>query len=427
MNRISVITLTILMVSWQIVGLCPIPADQQPLIASLLRSMVRSINNQSSPNPSILIGLRLAQNHSLAKEKQLLKALKDDAVNRVQKGLKFTSGEVALYVMAISACCENPAKVLQLKRKNLVQLLSQKVNDELDSVEIASTPLTNFYQIGLGVLALCQQGAVIPYPLVYRLLSNPAFRDTIDDSQVSIDTIAVLAMALTCIKEQFTWDQKQTTDTTMKIIIKQILNQKKSDGIIGNIYSTGLAVQALTVTSTFYNTSDWNYTQTIQKVLSEIPNGTFSNPMAASQVIPSLVDRTYFDVTKLQCSQDTDNLDMTEPPTVPATSETLIRVQFTVTNAVANNFTDSITISLHKGSVLLSVMEEAAKEQPEKFSFKIENSSWGPFVTSIQGVGQSTKDRTYWQFLSDTTPLEQGVGDYVVRDGENITAKFTTY
>ncbi|XP_043939944.1 cobalamin binding intrinsic factor-like [Protopterus annectens] len=428
MHSFSLTAFCILMVSWQVVELCPIPADQQPLVDDLLRLMVNSIDKQFSPNPSILIGLRLAQNHSLAKEKQLLQALKDDAVKRVENGLEFTSGQVALYVMAISACCENPAKVLKVKNIDLVKILSQKMEDEMEEMETTGYPLSNLYQVGLGGLALCQH-VMIPYPIVHKLLNNPAFYEAIADSHGFEDTVAVLAMAFTCIREQFTWDQKRRIDSTLNTMIKQLVNQTKSDGIIGNIYSTGLAVQALTGAKTFYKTSDWDYTQTIQKLLKEIPNGAFNNPMAASQVIPSLVDRTYLDVNKLQCSLDTDNLDMTEPTSVPATTEkpVNISVKYTVTNAVANNFTDSITISVRKGSVLLRVMEEAQRQDPEKFRFTVESTSWGPFVTSIQGVTGSTNDKTYWQFLSGTVPLEQGVGDYVVHDGEHIIAKFTTY
>lgn len=428
MHCFSLITFSILMVTWQVAALCPIPAQKQPLVSTLLRLMVRSINSQSSPNPSILIGLRLAQNHSFAMEKQLLQALKDDAVNRVKNGLSFTSGEVALYTMAISACCENPAR-LKLQRKNLVDLLLQKVKAELDSVVDTTKPLTNFYQIGLGFLALCQQGRSIPYQLMCHVLSNPGFKEISEDPHGSVDTLAVLTLGITCIREQYSWDEKQTIDTVLRTMVQQILKQKKIDGILGNIYSTGLAVQALTVGKTFYKTRDWNYTQTIETLLNEIPKGTFNNPMAASQVIPSLVDRTYSDVTKLQCSLDTDNLDMTEPTSVPATTEKPINisVNFTVTNAIANNFTDSIKVSVPMGSVLLTVMKVAAKEQPEKFSYTLEDSSWGPYVTSIQGVAGNLKERTYWQFLSGKTPLDQGVADYVVHDEENIIAKFTSF
>ncbi|XP_025033049.1 uncharacterized protein LOC112543111, partial [Python bivittatus] len=44
---------------------------------------------------------------------------------------------------------------------------------------------------------------------------------------------------------------------------------------------------------------------------------------------------------------------------------------------------------------------------PSKFSFQTEETSWGPMVTSINGLQASTNEKTYWQFLSGKEPLEQ--------------------
>ena len=41
-------------------------------------------------------------------------------------------------------------------------------------------------------------------------------------------------------------------------------------------------------------------------------------------------------------------------------------------------------------------------------SFTVEETSWGPFVTSVQGISASSKDRTYWKLLSNGQPLTQG-------------------
>lgn len=85
-------------------------------------------------------------------------------------------------------------------------------------------------------------------------------------------------------------------------------------------------------------------------------------------------------------------------------------------------------------------------------SFKTEQTSWGPMVVSIHGLAASSKDRTYWQFLSgadalqeggqcgagDTTrgdvvaqphacPSTTGVGSYQPHNREHIEAVFSTY
>ena len=41
-------------------------------------------------------------------------------------------------------------------------------------------------------------------------------------------------------------------------------------------------------------------------------------------------------------------------------------------------------------------------------SFTVEETSWGPYITSVQGIKASNNDRTYWKLLSNGQPLSQG-------------------
>lgn len=41
-------------------------------------------------------------------------------------------------------------------------------------------------------------------------------------------------------------------------------------------------------------------------------------------------------------------------------------------------------------------------------SFETEETSWGPMVISINGIHASTNEKTYWQFFSSKTSLQQG-------------------
>lgn len=61
------------------------------------------------------------------------------------------------------------------------------------------------------------------------------------------------------------------------------------------------AFQALSVTSQFYTQDRWNCTKTLNKVLQEAYLGAFNNPGAISQILPSLVGKTYLDVRNLLC------------------------------------------------------------------------------------------------------------------------------
>lgn len=41
-------------------------------------------------------------------------------------------------------------------------------------------------------------------------------------------------------------------------------------------------------------------------------------------------------------------------------------------------------------------------------SFTAEENSWGPYITSVQGIKANNNDRTYWELLSNGEPLSQG-------------------
>ncbi|XP_030046173.1 cobalamin binding intrinsic factor [Microcaecilia unicolor] len=112
----------------------------------------------------------------------------------------------------------------------------------------------------------------------------------------------------------------------------------------------------------------------------------------------------------------------------PAANAQDITVEYTVINDLqGNKFKFSMLVTVPEGSVLLDVMKKAEQMKPEEFSFTTEETSWGPFVTSIHHLSGSSNDKTYWRFLSGTTPLEQGVGTYKPRNNENILAIFSTY
>ena len=62
-----------------------------------------------------------------------------------------------------------------------------------------------------------------------------------------------------------------------------------------------------------------------------------------------------------------------------------------------------------------SARGRVAFEHPESMyqlavphSFTVEETSWGPYITSVQGIKASNNDRTYWKLLSNGQPLSQG-------------------
>ncbi|XP_026577138.1 gastric intrinsic factor-like [Pseudonaja textilis] len=391
-------------------GTCSVPNDQQGLVSSILTQLENWASLQGKPDPSILIALNLAKDHNLSVIMHLVRQIKETA------GTEMTSGKVALYVLALRSACQNPADVTTPeKHVNLVQVLEEKTKEEIKHIQTTGTPKTTYYQLALDTLALCVEKS----PELERAATALAKEVLANSFQLkghfSVDTAAVATLALFCVyEEKISPQQSKFTGTiraALALATKDILNEQQSNGLLGNIYSTGLAMQALSVTSEFYSANAWNCPKTLNEVLSKITEGAFSTPSAAaSQILPSLVGKTYLDVRDLTCSSET------------------VTVHYTVINKlIGPHFNYSTTVQVPKGSVLLTVLKAAQKLNAKEFSFQTEETSWGPMVTSINGVQGSTNEKTYWQFLSGKTPLEQGVGSYKPKDKEEIMAMFSRY
>ncbi|NXC35458.1 IF factor, partial [Campylorhamphus procurvoides] len=198
----------------------------------------------------------------------------------------------------------------------------------------------------------------------------------------------------------------------------------KGNGMIGNIYSMGLAMQALGATTKFYSPRDWDCAQAMDVVTKH----DYELAMAIAQVLPALVDRSYLDAASLDCDATTDECPSLGPDPELPESTTNITVHYSITNELqGEHFHYSTWVTVPLGSRLLKVLEKAEEQDPEIFSFETKQTSWGPMVVSIHGLGANDNDRTYWQFLSSGKPLDEGVGSYKPKDGEHIKAIFSTW
>nr|XP_014339418.1 PREDICTED: gastric intrinsic factor-like isoform X1 [Latimeria chalumnae] len=83
--------LLLLCVGCRVSGHCSVPASPTPLVRDLLYHMMDSISPGQTPNPSVLIALRLAREHNLTKEQELLHMLKEDVIMRVRDGKDVSS------------------------------------------------------------------------------------------------------------------------------------------------------------------------------------------------------------------------------------------------------------------------------------------------------------------------------------------------
>ncbi|KAM6133986.1 cobalamin binding intrinsic factor-like [Phoenicopterus ruber ruber] len=426
------------------------------LVSEMLQHMKDSVNMDERPNPSILLAMNLAGDTGGSIHKWLLQEIQEEAVRRAQKDM--TSGEVALYVLALLSSCQDPQHVQALGHTlDLLHILEQKTDEEMANLEAEGVPKTTLYSLSLDVLGLCLAGAggyQGPSVVLAKQVLSP-------ESQLFVDTRAVAAMAMAC-----TYDHTDLPDVrdllreALSVVTNDFLNeQEMRAGMIGNIYSMGLALQALEATGKFYSPREWDCAQAFSVVYSH----EYSQPMAIAQVLPALVGRPYLEAASLNCDSTSLKQGTTEghrgtaaparstpkphgddvprpflpraprrwarrPPCPSPRPEALITVDYSIINDLQGKpFSFTTSVQVPGGSTLLKVLEAAREKEPDIFSFQTEPTSWGPMVVSIHGLAANEDDRTYWQFLNGRDALQEGVGTYKPQNGDHILAVFSTY
>ncbi|ELK31168.1 Transcobalamin-1 [Myotis davidii] len=378
----------------QLCTICEVSKENHSRLNPLLNTMIHSKYARGIQAANVLLSLKLVGIQDQNLEQQVLQEV-SDSVEKKRSDL--TSGELALVILALRACQNSHESVIYL---HLVSQLEEKFQEEIENMGVHDgNPLTNYYQLSLDVLTLCLFNGSYSITEVKNYFT-PANKNFYFGGQFSVDTGAMAVLALTCVKRsiQNNGEDLQEINHHIESLVKKILSEKKRNGLIGNTYSTGEAMQ-----------------------------GAFHMPIAAAQILPALMGKTYLDVNNVSsCASGPGHLNISthEPiPVEPTISSTWISVNYTV----QINETFSIQVSVPKGSVFLDVMEEAQKMNPTAFRFKYVESSWGPYIISVQGLEENHNDRTYWQLLSEGKPVSQGVGSYVVHNGENLEVRWSKY
>ncbi|XP_019804035.1 transcobalamin-1 [Tursiops truncatus] len=412
----------------QLCQICEVSRGNCSYLNPLVNTMVHANYTKGIQSANILLTFRLVQIQNQRLEQQLTQQIQEDIKKREPE---ITSGELALAILALGAC-KNSSEVF-IPDAYLVSKLGEKFKAEIENMETHSdNPLTSYYQLSLALLALCLSNGnysttnVIPY-------FTPENKNYYFGGQFSVDTGAMAVLALTCVKrriekEEIEADIKDLHKTNVYItsLVNKILSAE-NDGLFGNIFSTGEAMQALFVSSNYYKNKR-NCQETLHTVLHDILQGAFHLPIAAAQILPALMGKTYLDVNKnssCACSPDKFNISTDEPvPVTPTISLSNISVNYSVQ---INEIFNSTKVTVRKGSVFLDVMVAAEKQNKAAFCFKTEDSPWGPYITTVQNISANNNDRTYWQLLSNGQPLSQGPGSYVVKNGEYLEVRWSTY
>ncbi|XP_045872476.1 transcobalamin-1-like [Meles meles] len=408
--------------------ICEVSKENYTAIKPLISTMIDSKYSKGIQAANVLLSLRLSGILNQSQEQPLV-----EKVNLTTKNTEpsLTSGQLALAILALGAC-KGPAGT-SINYSDLVKDLENKFRAEIKNMDHNGNPLTNYYQLSLDILALCLFSGNYSIHEVAKFF-NPENKNYYFHGQFSVDTGAMAVLALTCVKnktrgqEQIDRKDIENIDKHTKSLVNKILSQKTENGLLGNIYSTGEAMQALFVSPNYYNESQWACQKTRDTVLTEISQGAFRMPTAAAQILPALMGKTYLDVNKdSPCVYGSDSFNITtqeSPPVTPPVSPSQIQVNYSV---VIDDQADNIPVSVANGSVFLDVMVQAEKENQTLFWFKAEETSWGPYIISVRGIKANPNDRTYWELLSNGEPLSQGPGSYIVHEGDDLEVRWSTY
>lgn len=413
---------------------CDTAGSVDHVLLSLNKDLLRSLEGQEAlPNPSVHLALRLSNYHNLVKETEHLNKLQTHVHNDIQNGLSNSqpvTGLLALYAMALKSSCFDLNTVsfsVSETTETLLTHLKKQMEREKEHIGISHRPLTNYYQYSLGVLALCASGVRVNNHVSNKLIKaveHEHFRhgnSTCKHGNCNIETYAMAGMALKCVKDAgFQVHNAAELDGALSKIRQKLLAARGNNGHIGNKFSTGLAVQALLA----MGSPVAECAAAMEAMRTDARSNIYHNPMAISQVLPALQQKSYLAVKNKECLNE-DNTLVLEPvdPVVVLPSESKVSVMVEVVKSSGAGAIYSVDVP--KGSSLLEALE-LLKGKNVGFAFETETSLWGPFLSAVNGEQARQTDRRYWHLFSDGIALSEGINDFKIQASQKITLKNTS-
>ncbi|KAM9546727.1 transcobalamin-2-like isoform 2-T2 [Salvelinus alpinus] len=406
----------------------PIGSEHSELLLSLNKKLLRSLEEEeTSPNPSVYLALRLSTHHNLGKESENLNALKTDLHNDIESSLANSQpvvGLLALYTLALKASCYDLNTLtftVNQRSETLLTHLKRQMALEKEHITFSHRPLTNYYQYSLGVLALCVSGVRVNSHVSKKLVGAVDHGHIKHGDSDCIDTFAMAGMALQCLKESDTQVQDAALDKALGVIKQKLLDSRRADGHMGNEFSTGLAVQALLAMGSQVQ----ECSTSMEAMRSDVRKGTYRNPMAMSQILPALQQKTYLQVKGKQCRNEDGNLVLeARQPVMVLQSNTKVALKLEVVKS--HGALDVYSVDVPTGTSLVYALELLQKKNIG-FTFEKETSLWGPFLSVVNGERARQTDRRYWRLSSDGNALSQGIKDFKIETAQKITLENTSY
>lgn len=398
---------------------------------SLTKQLLRSTQtSQGSPIPNVYLALRLSSDHNHAIEAEYLNKITTDLHGDIQRSLsqsKPVAGLLSQYTMCVLASCNNVHSVtftVNNKNATLITHLKRQMHQEKESIDHSQRPLSNYFTFSGGILSLCLAGVRVNVHLITHLITAIQ-HDTLADAGLacSVDTLSMAAMALSCEKNAgLNTHNAAALDAAIKKI-KDKLETTRPDFHIGNEYSTPIAIMALVAMG-----SEKDLSPTMLSLRAEAQTGTYHNPMALSYVLMGLQRKTYLDVKNMNCQNEQNNL-LLEPVVEVDVELKEVPIQKTtvVVEVVKSNGQIHIyNVHVPKGATLLTALE-LIQEKNADFTFEVEPSQWGPFLSNVNGEHARQSDSRFWHLLADGVSLSEGINDFKIKGPHVIIIKNTTY
>ncbi|CDQ62801.1 unnamed protein product [Oncorhynchus mykiss] len=163
----------------------------------------------------------------------------------------------------------------------------------------------------------------------------------------------------------------------------------------------------------------------MEAMRSDVRKGTYLNPMAMSQTLPALQQKTYLQVKGKQCRNEDGNLVLeARKPVRVLQRNTKVALKLEVVKS--HGAPDVYSVDVPTGTSLVYALELLQKKNIG-FTFEKEPSLWGPFLSVVNGERARQIDRRYWRLSSDGNTLSQGIKDFKIETAQQITIQNTSY
>uniref|UniRef100_A0A8B9H2S8 Transcobalamin II n=1 Tax=Astyanax mexicanus TaxID=7994 RepID=A0A8B9H2S8_ASTMX len=386
----------------------PTAPDHDELILRLNKDLLRSVEEpEAPPNPSVHLALRLSAHHNLAMENQHLTRLKNQLHQNLQSSLaagQAVTGQLALYVLALRSSCHDLTSLTLSDGdapEHLLSHLKRQLEREKEHIALSRRPLTTYYQYSLGMLALCVGGVRVSAHVSHKLIhavnhglikhgdSAPIGELTRSDPTVTHSDRDLEGSGTVWVLEESRWFRS--------------------------------VLQALQV----IGGGELRCSAPMEALRSDARRARYHSPMALSQTLPALQQRTYLHLRGGDCRNEDDSLVLDDEPVVEVLAD-LSPVPVQVEVLKADGSAVEYRFEVPSGSTLLEVLK-LLQDHQMGFTFETENSLWGKFLSRVNGEQARQTDRRYWNLSTDGTNLTQGMEDFNITANQKITIKNTGY